>query len=107
MGLVHERNPLSHRSLIDPPEKVARRLGVTYDRFKASLPELERFGFPNPVNVLGNYCLQAVDNLLGYLQLYPLKDMPSVSWVERIRPISLEPHSEHLSLGTRSLCMEP
>lgn len=45
-----------------PPEKVARRLGVTFERFKASVPELERSGFPKPVNVLGNYCLQAVDN---------------------------------------------
>ena len=45
-----------------PPEKVARRLGVTFDRFRASVPDLERSGFPKPLSVLGNYCLQAVDN---------------------------------------------
>lgn len=45
-----------------PPQKVARRLGVSYEQFVASVPELERQGFPKPVRVLGNYCLQAVDN---------------------------------------------
>ncbi|MEK1887958.1 MAG: hypothetical protein AAAB35_10380 [Phyllobacterium sp.] len=44
-----------------PPQKVARRLGVSYECFKSAIPQLEASGFPRPVNVLGNYCLQAVD----------------------------------------------
>ena len=44
-----------------PPEKVARRLGVSYAMFKEKLPELNGNGFPKPEPVLGNYCLQAVD----------------------------------------------
>jgi hypothetical protein len=54
------------RYRIDPrliaPQTVARRLGVTYECFKSVTPELEASGFPRPVSVLGNYCLQAVDN---------------------------------------------
>lgn len=44
-----------------PPEKVARRLGVTLAAFDAKRPDLEREGFPKPDGVLGTYCLEAVD----------------------------------------------
>ncbi|TIR23970.1 MAG: hypothetical protein E5X34_13015 [Mesorhizobium sp.] len=44
-----------------PPEKIARRLGVTPAVFEAKRAELEGTGFPKPDRVLGNYCLEAVD----------------------------------------------
>jgi hypothetical protein len=44
-----------------PPEKVARRLGVTLAGFEAKREELERAGFPKVDSVLGTYCLEAVD----------------------------------------------
>lgn len=44
-----------------PPEKVARRLGVTLAAFDAKRLDLEREGFPKPDGVLGTYCLEAVD----------------------------------------------
>ena len=42
-------------------EKVARRLGVTTAVFLAKRADLEAAGFPKPDQVLGNYCLEAVD----------------------------------------------
>lgn len=44
-----------------PPVKVARRLGVTLAEFVERLPALRQAGFPSPDPVLGNYCLEAVD----------------------------------------------
>jgi hypothetical protein len=44
-----------------PPEKVARRLGVTIAVFAEKRADLEAAGFPKPDRVLGNYCLEAVD----------------------------------------------
>ncbi|RWM29462.1 hypothetical protein [Mesorhizobium sp.] len=44
-----------------PPEKIARRLGVSPAVFDAKRVELEAAGFPKPDRVLGNYCLEAVD----------------------------------------------
>ncbi|MGY6709759.1 MAG: hypothetical protein ACXIVF_15675 [Rhizobiaceae bacterium] len=45
-----------------PPDKIARRLGVTRATFAEKRAALEANGFPKPDPVLGNYCLQAVDN---------------------------------------------
>lgn len=44
-----------------PPDKVARRLGVTPTVFAEKLPALLASGFPKPDAILGNYCLEAVD----------------------------------------------
>jgi hypothetical protein len=44
-----------------PPDKVARRLGVTPAIFATRRSDLEAAGFPKPDRVLGNYCLEAVD----------------------------------------------
>lgn len=44
-----------------PPEKVARRLGVTAAVFAEKRQALETAGFPKAAPVLGNYCLEAVD----------------------------------------------
>jgi len=56
---VSVRFPLDPRLI--PPEKVARRLGVTPAVFAAKLDELRAQGFPQPDPVLGNWCLDAVD----------------------------------------------
>ena len=53
------RYPVDPRMV--PPEKVARRLGVTLAIFNDKLAQLEAAGFPKPDPILGNYCLQAVD----------------------------------------------
>lgn len=53
------RFPIDPRMV--PPEKAARRLGVTMVVFREKLHDLEAAGFPKPDAVLGNYCLQAVD----------------------------------------------
>ncbi len=45
-----------------PPEKAARRLGVTMAVFREKQEQLEAQGFPKPDAILGTYCLQAVDN---------------------------------------------
>jgi hypothetical protein len=44
-----------------PPQKVARRLGVSVATFREKLPALLADGFPKPDSILGNFCLQAVD----------------------------------------------
>lgn len=44
-----------------PPEKAARRLGMTLTAFSEVREELERKGFPKPLPVVGNYALEAVD----------------------------------------------
>ncbi|MCG6115054.1 MAG: hypothetical protein MEQ84_07630 [Mesorhizobium sp.] len=54
------RFPIQPRMV--PPEKIARRLGVTVAVFNEKLAALEANGFPKRDPVLGNYCLQAVDN---------------------------------------------
>lgn len=53
------RFPIDPRMV--PPEKVARRLGVSAATFRDKRAELEANGFPKPDPVLGNYCLDAVD----------------------------------------------
>lgn len=53
------RFPIDPRMV--PPEKVARRLGVTIAAFGEKRPALEAHGFPKPDAVLGNYSLEAVD----------------------------------------------
>lgn len=53
------RFPLDPRMI--PPEKVARRIGVSPAVFAEKRAELERDGFPKPYSVLGNYSLDAVD----------------------------------------------
>ena len=54
------RFPIEPRMV--PPAKIARRLGVTAAIFAEKRAALEANGFPKPDPVLGNYCLQAVDN---------------------------------------------
>jgi hypothetical protein len=44
-----------------PPEKIARRLGVTPSAFRELVADLERVGFPKPLPVVGNYSIEAVD----------------------------------------------
>ena len=44
-----------------PPEKVARRLGVTLAKFNEVLPSLRKRDFPLPDPDTGNYGLDAVD----------------------------------------------
>lgn len=44
-----------------PPEKIARRLGVTLAEFRLKQAELEQEGFPPADRLLGTYCLEAVD----------------------------------------------
>lgn len=44
-----------------PPEKAARRLGLTLDRFSDLLPQLLRRGFPPSDPDTGNYDLDAID----------------------------------------------
>lgn len=43
------------------PEKIARRLGVTLAAFNDKRTDLEKHGFPKADDVLGTYCLEAVD----------------------------------------------
>lgn len=54
------RFPIEPRLI--PPAKVARRLGLTPSTFATKLPELVAAGFPQADPLLGNYCLQAVDD---------------------------------------------
>lgn len=53
------------RYQVDPrdvsPEKAARRLGLTMDRFEEVLPQLLRRGFPPSDPDTGNYDLDAID----------------------------------------------
>nr|WP_244601436.1 hypothetical protein [Rhodoplanes serenus]VCU06556.1 hypothetical protein RHODPL_RHODPL_00004 [Rhodoplanes serenus] len=44
-----------------PPEKAARRLHLTPDRFRELLPALRRRGFPAADPTTGNYDLKAID----------------------------------------------
>lgn len=44
-----------------PPEKAARRLGLTLERFTELLPQLLRRGFPPSDPDTGNYDLDAID----------------------------------------------
>jgi hypothetical protein len=44
-----------------PPEKAARRLGLTLDRFIEVLPRLLARGFPAPDQDTGNFALEAID----------------------------------------------
>ena len=44
-----------------PPEKAARRLGLTLSRFDALLPRLNTRGFPLPDPDTGLYDLRAID----------------------------------------------
>lgn len=44
-----------------PPEKAARRLGLTLERFLELLPQLLRRGFPASDPDTGNYDLDAID----------------------------------------------
>lgn len=44
-----------------PPEKAARRMGLTLDRFTEILPRLLSRGFPASDPDTGNYDLDAVD----------------------------------------------
>jgi hypothetical protein len=44
-----------------PPEKAARRLGLTMDRFEAVLPRLLSRGFPPSDPDTGNFDLDAID----------------------------------------------
>lgn len=44
-----------------PPEKAARRLGLTLERFEGLLPQLLRRGFPPSDPDTGNYDLDAID----------------------------------------------
>lgn len=44
-----------------PPEKAARRLGLTLERFENLLPQLLRRGFPPSDPDTGNYDLDAID----------------------------------------------
>ena len=44
-----------------PPEKAARRLGVTLADFQAALPRLLERGFPEADPDTGNFDLEAID----------------------------------------------
>jgi hypothetical protein len=44
-----------------PPEKAARRLHISLDRFKEVLPRLLARGFPAPDPDTGNFGLEAID----------------------------------------------
>jgi hypothetical protein len=44
-----------------PPEKAARRLGLTAQEFALRLPELLARGFPQADPTTGNYDLDAID----------------------------------------------
>lgn len=44
-----------------PPEKAARRMGLTLERFTELLPQLLRRGFPPSDPDTGNYDLDAID----------------------------------------------
>lgn len=44
-----------------PPDKAARRLGLTLDRFVELLPRLLSRGFPSSDPDTGNYDLDAID----------------------------------------------
>ena len=44
-----------------PPDVAARRLGLTLQAFKISLPILTGRGFPSPDETTGNFDLDAID----------------------------------------------
>lgn len=56
---------MSIRFIVDPkdipPEKAARRLGLTIDRFQDILPRLLSRGFPPSDPDTGNFDLDAID----------------------------------------------
>ena len=62
-----------------PPEKAARRLHLSLDRFKELLPRLMARGFPPPDPDTGNFALEAIDQWrkLRTPQLFGLTPVPS------------------------------
>ena len=44
-----------------PPEKAARRLHLTLERFHELFPSLKKRGFPDPDPTTGNYDIDAID----------------------------------------------
>jgi hypothetical protein len=77
------RFPIDPRMV--PAPKVARRLGLTVAAFEERLPALIAAGFPRADDILGTYCLQAVDNWIDERaglqprdpQINPVADMKS------------------------------
>jgi hypothetical protein len=74
-----------------PPEKVARRLGLTLAKFNEVLPNLRKREFPLPDPDTGNYGLDAVDlwrnrrdRILPELTAPPLAGDDGASLVERL-----------------------
>lgn len=57
-----------------PPEKAARRLGLTLERFDNLLPRLLSRGFPQPDRDTGHYDLDAIDEWRRrrHRHLYPI-----------------------------------
>lgn len=65
-----------------PPEKAARRLGLTIEAFAELLPRLQSRGFPMSDPDTGNYDLDAIDQWRAsrhrrFLQAVPTTDHPT------------------------------
>lgn len=61
-----------------PPEKAARRLGLTMERFTDLLPQLLRRGFPPSDPDTGNYDLDAIDAWRSARHRRFLQNAPSI-----------------------------
>ena len=79
------RFPIQPRMV--PPEKVARRLGVTPVVFAEKRQALENSGFPQPEPVLGNYCLEAVDKWIDLKAGLTRADDPASAQAAMLRAV--------------------
>lgn len=79
------RFPIQPRMV--PPEKVARRLGVTAAVFAEKRQALESAGFPKAEPVLGNYCLEAVDNWIDLKAGLTRADDPASAQAAMLRAV--------------------
>jgi hypothetical protein len=79
-----------------PPEKAARRLHLTRERFDEVLPRLLTRGFPPPDPDTGNFDLDAIDQWrkLRFPRLFGLTTGAPVAQTE-------ETHSATASMGDR------
>jgi hypothetical protein len=70
-----------------PPEKAARRLHLTVDKFNEVLPRLLARGFPAPDPDTGNFALEAIDQWrkLRTPQLFGLTQGPSIAQPDETR----------------------
>lgn len=79
------RFPIDPRMI--PPEKVARRLGVTLAIFSERRADLEADGFPKPDRILGNYCLEAVDRWIDHRSGLIREDDPVSAQTAMLRAV--------------------